>query len=299
MRDRHLRLAAEFDNYRKRVARERSRAERPRPGRVGHPPARRARRHGPARRRRRIRVRSTPCARRVELVDGSCGRSSRPPASSGSTRSGQPFDPSLHEAVSTVPPPEPGPGPHRERHLPDRLPLQGDAGPPGAGAGLLRPGPGLTWRRRTSTRSSACPTRPARTRSRRPTGGSPSSTTPTPIPNNPSAAERFKEISEAHSVLSDADKRKQYDQMRRLGAFDGAAARGPRPGAGARPWAQRPRSRRRRLRLRRLRRPGRHLLVHLRARPPGGAARPRRSRPWSRFRSGSRCSAARCRSRCR
>ena len=52
-------------------------------------------------------------------------------------------------------------------------------------------------------------------------------------PNNPAAAERFKEISEAHSVLSDADKRKQYDQMRRLGAFDGAAARGPR-GAGAR-----------------------------------------------------------------
>ncbi len=40
-------------------------------------------------------------------------------------------------------------------------------------------------------------------------------------PNNPSAAERFKEISEAHAVLSDAEKRKQYDQMRRLGAFDG------------------------------------------------------------------------------
>jgi molecular chaperone DnaJ len=53
-------------------------------------------------------------------------------------------------------------------------------------------------------------------------------------PNNPKAAERFKEISEAHSVLSDADKRKQYDQMRRLGAFDGAM-RGPRAGAGARP----------------------------------------------------------------
>jgi molecular chaperone DnaJ len=54
-------------------------------------------------------------------------------------------------------------------------------------------------------------------------------------PNNTSAAERFKEISEAHSVLSDSEKRKQYDQMRRLGAFDGGPRRpsgGPRP-AGA------------------------------------------------------------------
>ncbi|MGH7591324.1 MAG: DnaJ C-terminal domain-containing protein, partial [Gemmatimonadales bacterium] len=40
-------------------------------------------------------------------------------------------------------------------------------------------------------------------------------------PNNPSAAERFKEISEAHGVLSDADKRKKYDQMRKYGAFNG------------------------------------------------------------------------------
>lgn len=45
-------------------------------------------------------------------------------------------------------------------------------------------------------------------------------------PNNPQAAERFKEISEAHGVLSDPEKRKQYDQMRKLGAFDG-------PGRGA------------------------------------------------------------------
>ena len=49
-------------------------------------------------------------------------------------------------------------------------------------------------------------------------------------PNNASAAERFKEISEAHSVLSDPDKRKQYDQMRRLGAFEGM----PRRPAGSR-----------------------------------------------------------------
>jgi molecular chaperone DnaJ len=35
------------------------------------------------------------------------------------------------------------------------------------------------------------------------------------------AAERFKEISEAHTVLGDVEKRKQYDEMRRLGAFGG------------------------------------------------------------------------------
>jgi molecular chaperone DnaJ len=39
--------------------------------------------------------------------------------------------------------------------------------------------------------------------------------------NDPKAAERFKEISEANNVLGDPAKRKQYDEMRRLGAFDG------------------------------------------------------------------------------
>jgi molecular chaperone DnaJ len=40
-------------------------------------------------------------------------------------------------------------------------------------------------------------------------------------PNDESAAERFKEISEAYSVLSDADQRKKYDTMRKYGAFAG------------------------------------------------------------------------------
>jgi molecular chaperone DnaJ len=54
--------------------------------------------------------------------------------------------------------------------------------------------------------------------------------------NDPKAAERFKEISEAYNVLGDADKRKQYDDMRRLGAFGGfggARPGGARPGAGS------------------------------------------------------------------
>ena len=62
-------------------------------------------------------------------------------------------------------------------------------------------------------------------------------------PNDPKAAERFKEISEAYTVLGDAEKRKQYDQMRQLGAFGGFGGGGPRPGArpsgaGAGPNAQ-------------------------------------------------------------
>jgi molecular chaperone DnaJ len=39
--------------------------------------------------------------------------------------------------------------------------------------------------------------------------------------NDAKAGERFKEISEANNVLGDPQKRKQYDEMRRLGAFDG------------------------------------------------------------------------------
>src|SRR5712691_2161874 len=57
-------------------------------------------------------------------------------------------------------------------------------------------------------------------------------------PNNPQSAERFKEINEAHDVLSDAAKRKKYDQLRRYGAFAGGGGggggrRGPGEDSGA------------------------------------------------------------------
>ena len=50
--------------------------------------------------------------------------------------------------------------------------------------------------------------------------------------DDPGAEERFKQISEAYSVLSDQEKRVQYDQIRRLGARGYRGGSGPGFGAG-------------------------------------------------------------------
>lgn len=55
-------------------------------------------------------------------------------------------------------------------------------------------------------------------------------------PNNAQAAERFKEINEAHDVLSDDTKRKKYDTLRKYGAFTGGGRR--YGGGGGGPSAQ-------------------------------------------------------------
>jgi molecular chaperone DnaJ len=54
-------------------------------------------------------------------------------------------------------------------------------------------------------------------------------------PNDPKAEERFKEVSAAYDVVGDDAKRKEYDEVRRLGpagGMFGGGAGGPRPGPG-------------------------------------------------------------------
>ena len=163
--------------------------------------------------------------RGVELVQRSCPALLAREGLAEIDAEGGAFDPREHEALAQPPSAEPE---------------EGTVPPSGRRLAARRPGPAAGPRGRrerpaahvsdgavaTTTRRSASPNARPPTRSRRPTASSRARRTPTSIPDDPAAEERFKQIAQANEVLSDPEKRKQYDPLGEAGV------RGAAPGGG-------------------------------------------------------------------
>ena len=222
------RLQADFENYRKRVAAPAGRSSRP--GRRG------ARRASCCRcsTRSTSRAPTSAAGRGATADEATALRQARAllldalakEGLSGSTTPASPFDPTVHDAVAHDPGRRgrrrrrAGGGPIVDEVLRAGLPLAG----PGAAAGDGR-------------RSGAEPMAPQREWFEKDYykvlgvsvdgdrqgdhAGLPQARQAVPPDANPGSEDRFKEISAAYDVLGDADKRKEYDEVRRLGPMAG------------------------------------------------------------------------------
>ena len=185
---------------------------------------------------------------------------------------GEKFDPNQHEALSTMPV-EGAESGRRGRGDAEGLPARRPADPPGPG-GRQRVG-GSEWQT-SSTRRWGCQKDASEEEIKKAYRKLARKYHPDRNPDDTEAEEKFKEISAAHDVLADPEKRKEYDAGGQFAGF-GGGGRGPF-GAGGGAQARR---------LRR-RRPRRHLLLDLqpRRRRRGGRRPSRCAAATSRPRSG-------------
>ena len=111
----------------------------------------------------------------------------------------------------------------------------GPAARHGEGQGLSRCRPNASGSRRTTTRSSASPRRPTPKDITKAYRKLARELHPDANPDDPKAEERFKEVSAAYDVVGDEEKRKEYDEVRRLGPMAGGFGG---PGGGAAGWGR-------------------------------------------------------------